>query len=291
MARMPADPRDLLQRYLPYRRYFEAAFWVAFYLLGAVVNTVVAQLDIARVHLAFARWEPAVWEWTSHLASLALLPAVVVVESRFPLRFGSMRASLPWHAVASVAYSVIHVLAMVGARMAIYASQNLDYDFGYWPREFFYEYLKDFRSYVLVLLIIGAYRFLLFRLQGEATLLDAPDSVPAEGPIERPEHFLVKKLGKAFLLPTAEIQWAQAMGNYVKLRVGGRDYPLRATMQAIEARLDPSRFARVHPSYIVNRDQVAGVEPTEGGDARIRMKDGAEVPCSRRYRDVLRSAP
>jgi hypothetical protein len=276
---------------LRHRRYFEAALWVAFYLLGAIVDTVEAQLDIARVHLAFAPWEPAMWAWTGHLASLALIPAVVAVESRFPLRFGALRASLPWHAVASVAYSVIHVLATVAARTAIYASQNLDYDFGYWPRELFYEYLRDFRSYVLVLLIIGAYRLLLFRLQGEVTLLDAPDSGTADGSIERPEHFLVKTLGKEFLLPTAEIAWVQAMGDSVRLHVRGRDYPLRATQQAIETRLDPSRFARVHRSYIVNLDQVAGIEPTDGGDARIRMKDGAEVPCSRHYRDVLRSAP
>ena len=285
---MSNNTRDLLQRYLPYRRYFEAAFWIAFYLLGAVVNTIVAQLDIARVHLAFAPWEPAVWEWTSHLAGLALVPAVVLVESRFPLRFGTLRASLPWHAVASVVYSLLHVVAMVAARMAIYASQNLDYDFGYWPREFFYEYLKDFRSYVLILLIIGAYRLLLFRLQGEATFLDAPESGPAEGSIERPERFLVKKLGKEFLLPASEIEWVQAMGNYVKLHVRGHDYPLRATLQAFETRLDPSRFARVHRSYIVNLDQVDVIEPTDGGDARIRMKDGAQVPCSRRYREALR---
>jgi hypothetical protein len=264
----------MLQRYLRRRRYFEVALWVAFYILGAVVNTVVAQLDIARVHLAFASWEPAVWEWTSHLASLALIPAVVIVESRFPLRIGTLRASLPYHAVASVAYSLIHVVAMVGARMAIYASQNLDYDFGYWPREFFFEYLKDFRSYLLVLLIIGAYRLLLFRLQGEATLLDA--------------HLLVKTLGKEFLLPAAEIEWVQAMGNYVTLHARGRDYPMRTTLQAIEARLERSRFARVHPGYIVNLDQVAAIEPADGDDARIRMKDGSEVPCSRRYRDALR---
>jgi len=45
----------------------------------------------------------------------------------------------------------------------------------------------------------------------------------------------------------------------------------------------------VHRSYIVNLDQVDLIEPTEGGDARIRMKDGSVVPCSRRYREELRA--
>jgi DNA-binding LytR/AlgR family response regulator len=60
-------------------------------------------------------------------------------------------------------------------------------------------------------------------------------------------------------------------------------------MQAIEARLDPAKFTRVHRSYIVNLDEVAEIEPTDGGDARIKLKDGSFVPCSRRYREGLRS--
>jgi DNA-binding LytR/AlgR family response regulator len=44
----------------------------------------------------------------------------------------------------------------------------------------------------------------------------------------------------------------------------------------------------VHRSYIVNLDEVAEIEPTDGGDARIKMKDGSIVPCSRRYREGLK---
>src|SRR6185503_2211385 len=99
----------------------------------------------------------------------------------------------------------------------------------------------------------------------------------------------VRKLGREFLLPAREIEWTQAMGNYVNLRVRGRDYPLRSTMSAIEARLDPGCFVRVHRSYIVNLDHVAEIEPTDGGEARIKLKDGSVVPCSRRYRDELRA--
>jgi len=74
----------------------------------------------------------------------------------------------------------------------------------------------------------------------------------------------------------------------VNLRVRGRDYPLRTTMAAIEPRLDPSRFARVHRSYMVNLDCIAEIEPLDTGDARVVMRDGATVPCSRRYRAALR---
>jgi DNA-binding LytR/AlgR family response regulator len=99
---------------------------------------------------------------------------------------------------------------------------------------------------------------------------------------------LVKKLGKEFLLPAAEVEWLQAWGNYVNLRVRGRDYPLRSTMAEIETRLNPQRFVRVHRSYIVNLDCVEVIEPLDSGDARAKMRDGGMLPVSRRYRENLR---
>lgn len=71
-------------------------------------------------------------------------------------------------------------------------------------------------------------------------------------PLDRPERFLVRKLGRDFLVATADIEWIQASGNYVNLHVRGHDYPLRSTMAAIEAKLDPAVFVRIHRSYLVN---------------------------------------
>src|SRR3546814_2201523 len=76
-------------------------------------------------------------------------------------------------------------------------------------------------------------------------------------PIERPERFLVRKLNREFLVAAADIEWLQAAGNYVNLRVRGHDYPLRITIAGIEAKLDTARFARIHRSYVANLDQVA----------------------------------
>ncbi len=285
---MPTDPRDFLDRYQPWRRSFEVGFWVFFFCLHAAFNTVTSIFDVERVNLPFARWEPAVWEWSSNLVLLALVPAVIAFERRVPLYYGVLRRSFPWHVLASVGYSVVHVVAMVALRKAVYGIQGGSYEFGPWLQELFYEYLKDGRTYALVLAMLYLYRAFLLRMQGEASLLTAPDAGPPVEPIERPERFLVKKLGKEFLLPAQEIEWLQAWGNYVNLRVRGRDYPLRSTMAAIEERLDPARFVRVHRSYIVNISQVMEIEPLEGGDAKIRLRDGGTVPCSRRYREELR---
>ncbi|OYT91752.1 MAG: LytTR family transcriptional regulator [Burkholderiales bacterium PBB3] len=287
-ATAATEAQAWLARYRPWQSVVESALWAIFFCGQAALNSVTVWLDIGRVGLHFAAWEPVVWEWSSNLVLLALVPAVIAFERRYPLSWATWRAHWPWHLLASVVFSVVHVLAMVGLRKLAYAAQGSFYDFGDWPLELLYEYLKDARSYVGILVIVALYRLLLLRLQGEASLLAAPDDGPPVEPIERPERFLVRTLGKEFLLPAAEVEWLQAWGNYVNLRVRGHDYPLRSTMAAVEARLDPARFVRVHRSYIMNLDYLQQIEPLDSGDARACMRDGGIVPVSRRYRDNLR---
>lgn len=135
-----------------------------------------------------------------------------------------------------------------------------------------------------------SYRLLL-RAQGEARLLDVPE--PATGapaaasPALRPERFLVRKLRSEFLIAANDIEWLQAQGNYVGIHVSGHDYLLRSTLADFLGQLDPARFAQVHRSFAVNLDRVAQIEALDSGDARLHMKDGSQVACSRRYRNAL----
>jgi hypothetical protein len=267
-----------------WRRPAEVGFWVVLSILNTVFNSMVARIDHART----AAWEPWVWEWTSSILILALIPAVLAVERRWPFRFDTWRRSLPWHLLASVSFSLIHVAGMTVLRKLAYAVVGEHYDAGAWLPNFGYEFLKDFRTYFLIIALICLSRLWLMRWQGEARLLVAPEEGPPVEPVDRPERFLVRKLGKEFLINASEIEWLQASGNYVNLHVRGRDYPLRATMAGIEERLDPARFVRVHRSYFINLDYLAEIEPLETGDARLQMRDSVKVPCSRRYRAALR---
>ncbi len=274
---------DIYQRW---RRPLEVAVWLIFFALNGVFNSINSRLD----HPDAAAWEPWLWEWSSVLVWLALLPAVIALERRWPIRFDSWRRNLPLHLLFSVPFSVIHVGGMHLLRKLGYFLAGSHYDaFGAsWWINFGYEYLKDVRTYFVIVGVLVLYRLWLLRQQGEARLLAEPDEGAPLEPVERPERFLVRKLGREFLLNASEIEWLQASGNYVNLHVRGRDYPLRATMAGIEERLDPARFVRVHRSYFVNLDYLAEIEPLETGDARLQMRDGARIACSRRYRAALR---
>jgi DNA-binding LytR/AlgR family response regulator len=58
-------------------------------------------------------------------------------------------------------------------------------------------------------------------------------------------------------------------------------------MKGLLERLDPERFRRVHRSYLVRLDRIAEIEPLDSGDARLKLVDGTELPCSRSYRSTL----
>lgn len=271
-----------------WRRVFEVGFWVVTTLINAAANSVTVLIDVRNNRLDFASWEPVTWEWSSAVLMLALVPVVVWFTRRAPLHWDTWRRTLPWHVLASVVFCLVHVVGMVAIREAVYAMHGMEYDFGSWPRQLAYEYLKDVRSYAGMVVLIEGYRFIRRRLQGEASLLGEPDEGPPVEPVERPERFLVRKLGREFLVAAGDVEWLQASGNYVNLRVRGHDYPLRITMAAIEERLDPGRFARIHRSYMVNLGQVASIEPMDTGDARVHLADGTVLPCSRRHREALR---
>lgn len=286
---MTAGP-TAYQRYLPWRRWVEAGFFGGMLLSNAIGNSVTTWMAAnrdGRGVLPF--WEPLVWECSSLAMWGLLIPAIAWFTRRYPTHWDNAWRRLPLHLAASIVVSLLHVLGMVAIRVAAYRTQGMDYDFGPWPRELLYEYLKDVRSYVFIVIIVEVYRLLLRRLQGEASFLGVPDEGAPVEPVDRPERFLVRKLGREFLVAAGDIEWLQASGNYVNLRVAGHDYPLRSTIVGIVERLDPERFARIHRSYIVNLDHVASIEPLETGDARVHMRDRSVLPGSRTYRQALRA--
>ena len=85
------------------------------------------------------------------------------------------------------------------------------------------------------------------------------------------------------LLDTAEIDWVEAHEDHVRIHAGVRHHRLRDSLAALEARLDPARFARIHRSVIVRLDQVREWKTSAStGDAAVVLRDGTELPVSRR---------
>ena len=59
-------------------------------------------------------------------------------------------------------------------------------------------------------------------------------------------------------------------------------------MSALEARLDPATFLRIHRRFIVNMDHVTSIAPIDGSRFQVTMRDGATLSVSRQRSRVLR---
>ena len=85
-----------------------------------------------------------------------------------------------------------------------------------------------------------------------------------------------------------DVFWISAAGDYVELHARtGTVHLLRETMGALEERLDPGRFVRIHQSRIVRRDQIAEILSEDDGEYVIKLLDGSEHRCSRTYSRML----
>jgi two-component system, LytTR family, response regulator len=100
-------------------------------------------------------------------------------------------------------------------------------------------------------------------------------------------HLVVRAQERYLLVPTTEIHCLEATGNYVRLHCEGANHLLRSTLSAVEAKLDPQRFLRIHRSWIVNLEQVREAQPWTKGGWILLTRRGLKVPVGQQYHHVL----
>ena len=104
---------------------------------------------------------------------------------------------------------------------------------------------------------------------------------------EYPSRLAIRGTGRTLFVDVEEIRWIEAADYYARLHLGSGSQLLRRSLQALEERLDPDRFVRVHRSAIVAVDRVRELHPTFRGDAVVVLDDGTRVRVSRRHRRTL----
>jgi two-component system LytT family response regulator len=121
----------------------------------------------------------------------------------------------------------------------------------------------------------------------EKTGTPAAPSAPPARPSEYADRLVVKSSGRVFFLRSEEVDWIEAADYYVKLHALGKMHLLRETMNALESRLDPRRFFRVHRSAIVNLDRIRELQPYFRGEHVLILQDGTKLKLSRARREKL----
>lgn len=90
-------------------------------------------------------------------------------------------------------------------------------------------------------------------------------------------------------IASRDIDRISAERDYMRLHVGARSWLIHHSMAALEERLDPQTFVRLHRSAIVRREFISGFSRNPSGRWIARLADHSEQPVGRLYADRVRS--
>jgi len=117
-----------------------------------------------------------------------------------------------------------------------------------------------------------------------------PHPADAPAPVrERVTRLAIRETGRTYFVPVSAVDWIEGADYYVKLHVGGRVHLLREPLRSLAERLDPSRFARVHRSAIVNLARIREIRMAARGDHTLVLEDATRLRLTRARRRELES--
>ncbi|MGC1514025.1 MAG: LytTR family DNA-binding domain-containing protein [Maribacter sp.] len=112
----------------------------------------------------------------------------------------------------------------------------------------------------------------------QSLLMDKPDY---------PERVLVEKQHKLITIAVADIIWIEAYGDYSKLHTQQDTLISNYGISALEEKLNPKRFMRVHRSSIINLNGVTELHKY-GKSYDVTMQNLDVVRVSRGYMDAIK---
>lgn len=125
----------------------------------------------------------------------------------------------------------------------------------------------------------------LSRLLADRAQPDAAEAAPQ--PLRR---LVIATSSAHLILDVAEIDWIEADDYYAAIHARGRRHLVRESLASLEGRLDRSQFVRVHRSAIVNVARVREIRAQAAGESGVVLRDGTEIPLSRRRREQVAQA-
>jgi len=112
---------------------------------------------------------------------------------------------------------------------------------------------------------------------------------PAGAATRYAEEFWVPHRAELIRIAACDIDRIDAERDYMRLHVGQRSFLLHQTISALEQRLDPERFIRLHRSTIVRRDRIARLRHDGLGVWFADLGDGSEVRIGRTYLNAAKA--
>ena len=132
-------------------------------------------------------------------------------------------------------------------------------------------------------------RFLIQFSQKEST----PADEEAENRLlaEKSNRLVVRVKNDIKIIPVQEVSYFESEDDYISIHTAEGKFLKKMTMKQLEETMDPSKFARVHRSFMINLNEIAGIEPYERDSYLVKLRKGEKIPVSKtgysRLRQVL----
>lgn len=98
----------------------------------------------------------------------------------------------------------------------------------------------------------------------------------------------VKTGSRTERLPLADILYFNAEGSYVQVVTANKTFLITDPLYELQSILDPSKFARVHRSVIVQMNAVKSILSLQNGDHILILNNGKEIKSSRTFRETIK---
>lgn len=118
-------------------------------------------------------------------------------------------------------------------------------------------------------------------------------ATPARVPGQYPDRIVLRDGSDVHIIPVHKLDYVEAQDDYVALVSEQKKRLKQQTISSMEESLDPSKFVRIHRSYILNLERLKKVEPYSKDSHVAILGNGERLPVSRsgyaRLRQILDS--
>jgi PAS domain S-box-containing protein len=122
------------------------------------------------------------------------------------------------------------------------------------------------------------YAMVFRKSQGSGAVVSTPESM---GNVVIQNSFFVKKGSMLVKVFIDNINWIQAMDNYVIIQTATDQFIIHSTMKDIEIKLPSDKFLRVHRSYIIAVDKINVL------DENTVLIGDKTIPVGKSYKDAF----
>lgn len=126
------------------------------------------------------------------------------------------------------------------------------------------------------------------RARNQIAGLRQPAPAPAPAPEAEPRRIAGRAGSDLHLIDLAGVIAFRAEGDTVLILTAGGRYQAGHSLKALEQRLHPPRFRRIHRGTIVNTDHIRKISPLSSKRWLLRMSNGMEAVVSKRMAGVIR---